>query len=267
MEPHISWKGFIQLSLVTIPVKAITAHETEREVQMHQLHRDCNQRINYKKTCSVHGEVKQADIVRGYEFVKDRYVIIQDEEISKLRKQSDHAVHVNGFISAERLEWIYLEGKNYYLIPDGKIGQKPYALFRDAMAESDRSALATIIISSRQHLVVLRPRNKLIAMAVLYYHDQVRTGDQLEQYVDDVGLEPGEKELTRTLLGATEITDFDIGNYQDDYREQILTLIDLKMKGKEIVAAEKSEEPVIANLMEALKRSVEMTVEQRKKAG
>ena len=264
MEPHTSWKGFIQLSLVTIPVKAITTHESEREVQMHQLHRGCNQRINYKKICKVHGEVKQADIVRGYEFGKDQYVIVEDEEISKLRTRSDHALHINGFIDADRLEWLYLEGKNYFLLPDGPVGQRPYALLRDAMAEAGSYALATVIISSRQQLVVLKPYKKLIAMAVLYYHDQVRPVEEFETFVDDVKLEAGEKELTRTLLGATELKNFDIRDYQDDYREKILALVDLKVQGKEIVAAEKNEEPAITNLMEALKKSVEMTVQQRK---
>ena len=266
MEPHASWKGFIQLSLVTIPVKAITAHETEREVQMHQLHRGCNQRINYKKICKEHGEVKQGDIVRGYEYVKDRYVIIEDDEISKLRTQSDHAVHINGFVGADKIESLYLEGKNYYLIPDGKIGQKPYALLREAMAESGSIALANIIISSRRHLVALKPHKKLISMSVLYYHDQVKAGSEFEKYVEDVELDPNEKELTRTLFKATEISEFDIKDYQDDYRDNILKLIDLKVQGKEIVEAEKSEGPVIINLMEALKKSVELTVQQQKRA-
>ncbi|OHD68902.1 MAG: Ku protein [Spirochaetes bacterium RBG_16_49_21] len=267
MELHSSWKGFIQFSLVTIPVKAITVHETEREVALHQLHKDCNQRINYKKSCKVHGEVKQSDIIRGYEYGKEQYVIIEDDEISKLRSQSDHAVHINGFVSADKLEWLYREGKNYYLIPDGKIGQKPYALLRDTMTEAGSIALANIIISSKEHLVVLQPYKKLIAMAELYYHDQVKEENEFEKYVEDVEIEPNEKELTRTLIRATEIKEFDIKDYKDGYREKILKLIDIKVQGKEIVAAEKSEEPVIINLMEALKKSVEMTVKQQKHAG
>jgi|SRR3990172_1501512 DNA end-binding protein Ku len=267
MELHSSWKGFIQLSLVTIPVKAITVHETEREVPLHQLHKDCNQRINYKKICKVHGEVKQSDIIHGFEYVKDQYVVIEDNEISKLRSQSDHAVHINGFAGADKLEWLYLEGKNYYLIPDGKIGQKPYALLRDSLAEKNSIALANIIISSKEHLVVLRPYKKLIAMSELYYHDQVKEENEFEKYVEDVELEPNEKELTRTLINATEIKEFDIKDYKDDYREKILKLIDIKVQGKEVVAAEKSEEPVIINLMDALKKSVELTVKQQKIAG
>lgn len=264
---HTSWKGFIQLSLVTIPVRMITAHETEHDIQLHQLHRDCNQRINYKKTCRVHGDVKQSDIVRGYEFQKDRYVVIEDEEIAKLRSQSDHALRIHGFIGADRLEWLYLDGRNYYLVPDGAIGQKPYALLRDAMMEAGSVALATVIISSRQHLVLLKPRARLITMALLHYHDEIRGEGEFEKYVEDVSLEAGEKELTRTLVKATEIGDFDINDYKDDYREKVQQLIDLKVQGKEVVAAQKSEEPVIVNLMEALKKSVAMTVEQQKRAG
>jgi DNA end-binding protein Ku len=267
MDLHPSWKGFIQLSLVTIPVKAITAHETEREVQMHQLHRDCNQRINYKKICQVHGEVSKNDIIRGYEYAKDQYVIIEDEDISKLRTQSDHAVHIDGFVGADKIEWLYFEGKNYYLVPDGKIGQKPYALLRETMAEAGSIALANIILSSRRHLVILRPHNRLIAMSVLYHHDQIREERKFEPYVEDVKLDSSEKELTRTLLMATEIKKLDIESYKDDYRENILKLIDMKIQGKEIVEADKGEEPKIANLMDALKKSVELAVKEQKRAG
>lgn len=265
MEIHASWKGFIQLSLVTIPIKAITAHDTEREVQMHQLHKDCNQRINYKKVCKVHGEVQQNDIVHGYEYTKDQYVIIQDEDLSKLRSQSDHAVHIKGFVSLDKLDWLFLEGKNYYLIPDGKIGQKPYALLRETMAENNLFALASIIISTRQHLVVLKPRKKLIAMAVLFHHDQLKSEHEYEFFIEDVELEPGERDLTRTLISASAIKDFDFKNYKDDYRESVLKLIELKIQGKDIVETKKSEEPKIINLMDALKKSVEQAVKEQKR--
>ncbi len=267
MELHPSWKGFIQLSLVTIPVKAITAHETEREVQLHQIHKDCNQRINYKKTCKVHGEVRQNDIIRGYEYEKDHYVIINDEELSKQRQQNDHAVHINGFVDADKVEWLYFEGKNYYLIPDGKVGQKPYALLRETMAEANTIALANIILSSRQHLVVLKPHHKLIAMSVLYYNDQVKADTDIEPYVEDVPLDASEKELTRTLIGATSIREFDLKLYRDDYRENILKLVEMKAQGKEIIETEKSEEPKILNLMDALKKSVEEALKDQKKVG
>jgi len=267
MEIHSSWKGFIQLSLVTIPVKAVTAHETGREVQMHQLHKDCNQRINYQKICKVHGEVHQDEIIHGYEYVKDQYVIINDEEISKLRSQNDHTVHISGFVEADKLDWLYFEGKNYYLIPDGKIGQKPYALLRESMVENNCHALANIVISTRDHLVMLKPHHKLIAMSVLFHHDQLKAENELESLVEDVELKPAEKELTRSLVNATSIKDFDIKNFKDDYRENILKLIELKVEGREIVETEKSEEPKIINLMEALKKSVEQAVQDQKLTG
>jgi DNA end-binding protein Ku len=267
MELHSVWKGFIQLSLITIPVKAVTAHETGREVQMHQLHKDCNQRINYQKVCKVHGEVHQQDIVRGYENAKDQYVIIRDEELSKLRSQNDHTLHIGGFVEADRIDPMYFGGQNYYLVPDGKIGQKPYALLRDSMAENGRFAMASIILTAREHLVVLRPHNKLIAMSVLYYQDQVKPETEIASGVEDIVPEPGEKDLTNTLVAATTIKNFDFGGYRDNYRENVLKLIELKVEGREIVESEKSEEPKIINLMEALKKSVELAVKDQKLTG
>ncbi len=266
MLPHSSWKGFIQLSLVTIPVKAFTVHETEREVSLHQLHKDCNQRIKYQKVCPEHGELKPQDIIRGYEYTKDQYVVIEDEEIAKLRSENDHAVRIYGFVDAQSLDDLFLDGGNHFLLPDGDVGQKPYALFRDSMKENGEYALALVILTNREHLVVLRPRNKLIAMSSLYYRDQVKEEKEFEEYVKDVESAPGERELTKTLLAATTLKDFNLGSYKDDYRENILKLVDLKVEGKEIVAAEKPEEPKIVNLLDALKKSVEEAV-NRQKAG
>ncbi len=267
MEIHSSWKGFVQLSLVTIPVKAVTAHETEREVPMHQLHKDCNLRINYQKICKVHGEVRQNEIVHGYEYAKDNYVLVSDDEIGKLRTQNDHAVHISGFVRDDSLDWLYFEGKNYFLLPDGKIGQKPYALLRESMKENNCYAIAKIVLSTKDHLVALKPHGKLIAMSVLYHKDQIKSEEELSSLVEDVELAQDEMTLTRTLVGATAIADFDIGNYKDEYRENILKLIELKISGKEVVESEKSEEPKIVDLMEALKKSVEQAVQEAKRAG
>jgi len=263
MPLHSSWKGFIQLSLVTIPVKAFTAHDTGREVSLHQLHRDCNQRIKYHKICPEHGELDQSQIIHGYEYTKEQYVIIQDEEISKLRSQNDHAVRIYGFVDTLSLDYLFLEGQNYFLLPDGDVGQKPYALFRDSMKENNIFGLANIIITNREHLVALRPHNKLIAMSMLYHRDQVKEEPEFESYVKDVVPEQAEKELTKTLISATTIKNFDISAYRDNYRENILKLIELKVEGKEVVEVDKTEEPKIINLMDALKKSVEEAVKKQ----
>jgi DNA end-binding protein Ku len=263
MEIHSSWKGFVQLSLVTIPVKIITAHESGREVQMHQLHKDCNQRINYQKICKVHGEVHQNEIIHGYEYAKDSYVIIDDAEIAKLRSQNDHTLHISGFVPSDSIDWLYYEGAHYYLVPDGKIGQKPYALLRESMVDNNCFAIARIILSTRDHLVMLRPHHKLIAMSVLYHEDQLKAESELATLVEDVALAPEEKNLTQALVGATSIKQFDMAGFKDEYRENILKLIDLKIAGKEVVASQKNEEPAILDLMEALKKSVEQAAKEQ----
>ena len=135
MPPRAMFKGFIQLSLVSVPVKGFTAHATGSEIRLNQLHRECHSRIKYQKTCPTHGEVKNDDIVSGYEYAKDQYVIINPDEIQKMRKQSEKMIDITGFIEADQIEPIYFSGRTYYFVPDGPAGQKPYQLLRDAMAE------------------------------------------------------------------------------------------------------------------------------------
>src|SRR5258705_541845 len=128
MALRTSWKGFLKLSLVSVPVKAYTATTSSgTEIRLNQLHADCNSRINYKKTCPLHGEVSGDQIVSGYEYSKGQYVIVDTDELEKLRTEDDKAITIDTFIKSGTLDPIYSTGKSYYLVPDGPVAQKPYA--------------------------------------------------------------------------------------------------------------------------------------------
>ena len=139
MPPRTSWKGFIKLSLVSVPVKAFTANDPGAQIRLNQLHCDCNSRIAYKKVCPVHGEVGNDQIARGYEHAKGQYVVIEDEELGKLRTKSDHSVNIEGFVAPDALDPVYHAGRTYYLLPDGAVGQKPYRLLVRGM-QGERGA-------------------------------------------------------------------------------------------------------------------------------
>ena len=133
MAPRTSWKGYLKLSLVSVPVRAFPANNTGEEVRLNQLHEDCNARVKYQKVCPEHGELKQAEIVSGYQYAKDQYVVIDTQELTKLRQQSDKSIRIDGFISPDEIDPLYHAGKNYYLLPDGVAGDKPYALLHKGM--------------------------------------------------------------------------------------------------------------------------------------
>jgi DNA end-binding protein Ku len=256
MAPRTSWKGFVKLSLVSVPVKAYTANDSGSQIRLNQLHCECNTRIAYKKVCPVHGEVGNDQITRGYEHAKGQYVVIEDEELDKLRTKSDRSVNIEGFVAPDALDPVYHAGRTYYLLPDGPVGQKPYRLLVRGMQENQVHALAQVVISQREQLVLLRPLDDMLAMTILSHKAKVKASDLFQDEIEDSECTPEELQLASMLIDASRLKDFDYGSYTDRYVEKLTELIQLKVQGQDLVQAEDVEEPKIINLMEALKQSV-----------
>ncbi len=256
MALRSTWKGFLRLSLVSVPVRAFTANETGSEVRLNQLNRKTNNRIQYKKVDPEQGDVEKEDIVSGYEYAKGQYVIIEEDEIEKLRTKNDHAVQIEGFIPGDTLDPIYYSGKTYYLLPDGAVGQKPYALLRQGMQDASVVALAKVVIARREQLVLVREYEKMLVLTVLHHREKVKAVAEYQAELEEQSLSAEELSLTKTLIEASRVKDFDFGKYRDEYVARLMTLIEKKVAGQEIVQAKDPEEPKIINLMDALKRSV-----------
>ena len=256
MAPRTSWKGFIKLSLVSVPVKAYTANNTSEEIRLNQLHQDCNQRVKYQKICPEHGELSSSDIVSGYEYTKGHYVLIEASEVAKLRKESDKSINIDGFIKPDEIDPLYYSGKTYYLLPDGVAGNKPYQLLHKGMVDANVCAMAQIVLSGREQLVLLRPLEDMLIMTVLQHEKKIKSMDQFSDDLEMQEMTDEEKALTATLISASFIEDFKFGRYGDAYVEKLTKLIQMKIDGQAVVAEADPEEPKILNLMEALKKSV-----------
>ncbi|HUI70051.1 MAG TPA: Ku protein [Spirochaetia bacterium] len=256
MAAHASWKGFLKLSLVSVPVKAYTATATSNDITLHQLHAKTHTRIQYKKFAPEVGEVASDEIVKGYEYAKGQYVIVDEEELDKLRTESDKSVRIDGFIKPEELSSVYMAGRTYYLTPDGPVGQKPYSLLLKSMETNQVCAVAEVVISQKEQVVLLRPVEGVLAMTVLIRKDEVKPVSAFKDEIAETQLSEAEISLTDTLIKASMIKGFDYGKYKDAYKEKLTKLIQLKIEGKEVVQVRDPEEPKIINLMEALKRSV-----------
>ncbi len=256
MAPRTSWKGFLKLSLVSVPVKAYTANNTDEEIRLNQLHGECHGRVRYKKVCPEHGELRSEDIVSGYEYAKDQYVVIDEEELAKVRAKSDKSVNIDGFVPAERVDPIYFAGKTYYLLPDGVAGNRPYALLARGMVDANVVAIAQVVIAGREQLVMVRPQEGMLVMTVLNYPKKVRMATPYRDELPDEKPTPAELSLANTLIDASTLKEFDFQSYQDAYVQNLTKLIRMKVEGQEIVKAPDPEEPKILNLMEALKKSV-----------
>ncbi|MCR9292631.1 MAG: Ku protein [bacterium] len=257
MAARSSWKGYLKISLVSVPVKAYTATNSAKAIALNQLHEPCHSRIKYQKVCPVHGAVSSDEIVSGYEYAKDQYAVIDTSELKKLRSESDKSIVVDQFVDEAQVDNRYLAGACYFLVPDGAVGQQAYALIRDVMRDSKMNGIAKIVLSNREQLVLIRPVENLIGMLVLRHADELKTPAAFSDEVVDTQLSDQEMQLTKQLMQGLYAESFDLERYPDDYTEKLTALIQSKVEGKELVTPEAHDEPQVINLMEALKASIQ----------
>jgi DNA end-binding protein Ku len=239
-----------------VPVKAYTATASGNDITLHQLHAKTHTRIQYKKVAPEVGEVSSEEIVKGYEYDKGQYVIVNEEELDKLRTESDKSIRIDGFIRPEDLDGIYMGGRTYFLTPDGPVGQKPYSLLMKGMQANGVSAIAEVVISQKEQVVLVRPVDGVLTMTVLNRKDEVKPAAAFKDEITETESSEAERSLADTLIKASIIKEFDFGKYHDVYKEKLTKLIQMKIEGQEVVQVRDPEEPKIINLMEALKRSV-----------
>lgn len=258
MARYSSWKGYLKISLVSFPVKAYTSSAGGgAKISLNQLHAACHNRIKYQKTCPVHGEVPSEEIVSGYEYTKGQYVVIDTDELDKLRTEGDKSISVDTFVPADAIDPLYHSGKTYYLVPDGPVGQKPYQLIHQAMLERSVQAVARVVISRKEELVLVRPIENVLAMTVLNYTSEVKEPASFNDEIVASEANKQELDLTSQLVQALTKPELDLSQYKDVYTEKLTQLIEAKVQGKEIVAAPQGEEPQVINLMDAIKASMQ----------
>jgi DNA end-binding protein Ku len=257
MAARSAWKGFLKLSLVSVPVKAYSATAgSGGEIRLNQLHAECHSRINYKKTCPIHGEISNDQIVSGYEYSKGQYVVIDPADVEKLRTEDEKAINIDAFVEPNTIDVTYFTGKSYYLVPDGPVGQKPYTLLVQGMSELKRNAVATVVMHGKDQLVLLRPVDGLLNMAILNYENQVTKPATFQEEAPKLQVGEEELKLAKTLIEASTPQEVDLDKYKDHYTEKLTQLIEKKIAGEEVVAPPVREQAQIINLMDALKQSV-----------
>src|SRR5438270_9566223 len=248
------WSGSISFGLVSVPVKLFSA-TSPKEVRFHLLHDEDGARIQQKRVCSADGqEVPWEHIVKGFEISKGRYVIVTREELEAFNPKVTKAIEIEDFVDLGQIDPIYYES-TYYLVPD-RGASKPYALLVEAMKKTGKVGVARFTLRTKQYLCAVRPLGKALAVSTMLYADEVVPQDDLEGLPDS---KPGERELkmAEQLIGSLEAK-FDIEKYKDDYREQVLALLERKAEGEEIVAPEPEKTPrgKVVNLMDALQKSL-----------
>jgi DNA end-binding protein Ku len=261
MRPY--WRGYISFGLVTFPVKVYTATE-EKDVRFRLLHSECLTPIKNQRYCPYHDKVIEwKDVVRGFEVSKGKFVTVTDEELEGIPIDTGHSVNVAGFVQLSEIDPLYYE-RSYYVAPD-EGGAKAFVLFRDALKEVNRVAVGQVVIREKEYPVALRPYENGMVMAVLYYADEVRALSTVDEFPAEAKVHPNERKMALQLVDNLT-TEFHIEEFRDEYREKVLALIKAKADGETIVPAKAPEPGKVIDLMEALKRSVEMAQGQRKGA-
>jgi DNA end-binding protein Ku len=253
--PRTMWKGAISFGLVSIPVRLYPATE-EKTLRFNQLHDKDHGRIKYQRVCSICGEeVPFEHIVKGYEYEKGKYVVLEDQDFEAVPVQTSRAIDIVQFVALEEIDPIYFQ-KSYYLVPE-ETGVKAYNLLREAMSEDGRVAVAKVAIREKEHLAALRFKDNVFVLETMYWPDEIRAVD-FEELDQDVDVRPQEVQMARSLIeNLTE--DFKPQEYRDEYREALLGVVEKKVAGEEIEAVPEPEATRVVDLMDALKASVDAT--------
>ncbi len=255
-----SWDGYLRFNLIAVPVKAFNAAEKGGgKVGFHLVHKGCGQRIHYKKTCPVHGDVSNDEIVSGYEVARGHYVTVEMEERKQARLEDDKTINVDTFVRPGAIDPVYYSGRAFYLIPDGKVAQKPYQLLLEAMRENDRYGVAQVIFSGRGQIAVIRPTDGVLTMILLNYESQVKKPAEFEDQVEHPAVSAQERKLAQTLLEASTSKKFDLDQYKDEYERKLRELIEGMTRRQKPVAVPREEGPAVINLMDALRASLRNT--------
>ena len=246
------WKGHLTFGLVSLPVKLFSAARAE-SVSFNQLHASDHSRVKQVLFCQAEDKaVARAELVKGYEYEKDKYVVIDEEDIKKVAPPSSKTMEILEFVKSDDVDAVYFES-SYYMAPDDA-GEKPYALLFEALRRSNFLAIAKIAMHNREHIVILRPGKRGILLHTMYYEDEVR---KVEEFRTDTSLvKDKELALAMSLISSLE-AQFEPEKYKDAYRENLLAMIDAKVQGKQIVETPTAQQlaPVV-DIMEALKASL-----------
>jgi DNA end-binding protein Ku len=257
------WRGAIQFGLVTIPIKLYLATESRGGLSFNLLHASCLNRISMQTVCPVHGPISRSETVRGYEWSKGQYVVIEDEDFEKVPLKTVRAIEIQQFVEAQPGEYTTTFVKQCYYLEPEAVGRKAFYLLREVLAETRLEAICKIVLKDREALASINPYSKTMLLSTLYWPDEVRAVDDLDLPAEEYEFKPAERQMARQLVEAMT-GDFDASQYRDEYREALLSIIESKVDGKEVAEPEVVEEPSrLTDLMAVLQASVDQARQAR----
>jgi len=247
-----AWKGYLSFGLLSIPIRLFTAARGER-ISLNQLHEVCHSRIKMPLFCpTCDRKVERSEIIKGYEYEKDQYVLFSEEDLDKMEPESARAMEILEFVKVEEIDPLYYDA-SYYLTPEDE-GKKAYSLLLKAMEESGYAAIAKVTMHQREHIVVIRPRAEGMTLHTMFYQSEIR---EVAEFTHQDKVEPkeAEKKLATQLIESLAAP-FEPEKYRDEYQESMKSMIAAKQKGQEVTATVHPTRAPVIDLMDALRKSI-----------
>src|SRR3954463_4413366 len=263
MAARPTWKGFLKISLVNIPVRVFPATDSAATISFNQLHGECQTRIQQKRWCpKCEREVPISEVAKGFEFEKGRYVVMDEDDMAKVRPESTRVIDLVQFTEVDAIDPIYIE-RPYYLAPDGQMSQQAFAVIREGMR--GKAGIGKLALYGREYLVAVQPKDKGLVMYTMRRANEIRSMDAIDELegVPSKG-KPDEIKLAKQVISNFE-GELDLAEYKDSYQEELQRIIDAKIAGQEVVATEEQTPPKVVNLMDALRQSLDRVSTGKKK--
>jgi DNA end-binding protein Ku len=254
MAPRASWTGFLRLSLVTIPVRLYNAVTSTSRVSLNQLHKNCNLRLRQQMVCPEHGAVGKDEIVKGYQFEKDKYVVIDNADLQKIKLETTKTIELIQFVDANELDLVYLNTP-YYVTPEGPVAEESFRIVREAMREANKVGIGQVVMLNREQVIALRVQENGFTLNTLHYAEEVRNAQTYFGEIKNGSVDKSQLSLARQLVNNLTLP-FDPGKFVDHYQNALLEIVKAKIEGSEPVLVQKAEHGKVINLMDALKQSL-----------
>lgn len=255
------WKGHLRLSLVTIPVRLVSATRADGAVSFHQVDRKTKQRIRYQKVVPGIGEVDKDDIVRGYEVEPGNYVLLEDDELDTLKLETRHTIELTQFVDSSDIDSLYFD-RPYYLLPDGEVAEEGYRVIRQALAEEGKAGIGQLTLRGKENLVALKPSGAGLLLETLRYADEIKDAQDVFAELGQSKLPPDLINMAKTLIEA-RTEPFDPARFENHYTKALRELVDEKVRtGKAVAVGDERQHDSgarVVDFMEALRRSVAST--------
>lgn len=255
MPPRATWKGHLKLSLVAIPVRVYNATTSAGRISLNQLHKGCNSRLRQQMVCPIHGNVERSEITKGYEYEKDRYVIIEPEELERIQLATTKAIEITQFVDRDELEPIYLSAP-YYIAPDGPVAEEAFRIVREAIDKSGKIGIGHYVIAGREYLVSIEVKGRGLLMTTLRSTGEVRKPESYFEEIANGTVDKGKLKLAADLIKSMT-GPLDTSQIKDRYQEALLGVVKAKAEGAEPTFVESVEVEGGFNFMEALKASID----------